>query len=69
MMWFTGLGVGHLEYKAREVHRLTVEDEPNWLELCPTTTMAVKSDLAIVESDDETASDGTSEDNLDDNAF
>jgi len=38
MMRFTGLGVGHLEYKARAVHRLVVENEPNWLELCSSAT-------------------------------
>jgi len=66
-MRFTGLGVGHLEYKARAVHGLTVEDEPNWLELCPTTTTA-KPDLAGDESDDGTDSDETSE-NLDGDTF
>jgi len=40
MMRFTGLGVGHLEYKACSVHRLVVEDEPNWSMLCPAPTIS-----------------------------
>jgi hypothetical protein len=59
MMRFTGLGVGHLKFKAHMVHRLTVEDEPNWSELCSTTpeserdpaTTAVESDLVDTDSD------------------
>jgi len=69
MMWFTGLGIGHLEYKAHTIHRLTVEDEPNWLELCSTTAVAAKSDLAVVKSDDDTSSDGTPEDDLNGDDF
>jgi len=61
MMRFTGLGVGHLKFKAHAVHRLTVEDEPNWLELCSTTpeserdlaATAVESDLLDTDSDSE----------------
>jgi len=37
-MRFTELGVGHLEYKARTIHGLVVENEPNWLELCSSAT-------------------------------
>jgi hypothetical protein len=58
-MRFTRLGVGHLEYKACAVYRLTVEDEPNWSELCSVATAAAESDLAVVESDDETDLDDT----------
>ena len=68
MMRFTGLGVGHLEYKAHIVHKLTVEDEPNWLELCQTTTS--KPDVASAESeDDDSDSDDASGDDLDDENF
>jgi len=56
--------------KAHTVHRLAVEDEPNWLELCPKPTdVTAKSDLAVVESDDDTSSDGTPEDDLDGDDF
>ena len=59
MMRFTGLGVGHRQFKAHTVHRLTVENEPNWLELCPAATeseqdaatTAVGSDLVDTDSD------------------
>jgi len=68
MMRFTGLGVGHLEHKARTIHRLTVEDEPNWLELCP-ATMAAEQDPAGTESDDGTDSDETPGEDLDDDTF
>ena len=68
MMRFTGLGVGHLEYKAHIVHKLTVEDEPNWLELCRTTTS--EPDAASAESeDDDSDSDDASGDDLDDENF
>ena len=71
MMRFTGLGVGHLEHKARNVHRLTVEDEPNWSELCSTTAATSEPSPANIEPDDDTDSDDDSEsdEGLDDNAF
>jgi len=70
MMRFTGLGVGHLEYKARAVHRLTVEDEPNWSELCSATAMAPETDIAVDESDDNEAdSDDAPGEGLDVDAF
>ena len=61
MMRFTGLGVGHLKFKARTVHRLTVENEPNWLELCSpalesekdSAVAAVELDLVDTDSDSE----------------
>ena len=68
MMRFTGLGVGHLEYEARAIHALTVEDEPNWLELCPAKT-AEASDPLDVESEDESESDDTGEEDLDSYTF
>lgn len=61
MMRFTGLGVGHLEYKARAVHRLVVEDEPNWLELCPVAPTDEPGPTGA-ESEDETDSDNDPED-------
>lgn len=66
MMRFTGLGVGHLKYKARVVHSLTVDDEPNWQELCPATT--ADSDQAGTEPDDDSDSDNMDEEDLDDSA-
>jgi hypothetical protein len=68
MMRFTGLGVGHLEYKAHNVHALTVEDEPNWSELCPTST-AGESSPAGVESEDDSDFDGSSGEDMDNNTF
>jgi len=67
MMRFAGLGVGHLEYKARTVHRLIVEDEPNWSVLCPVPTSS-ESGPAGSESEDEddTDSDSSPEDLGDD---
>jgi len=67
MMRFTGLGVGHLEYKARDVHRLVVEDEPNWSELCPTVA-ASEPGPADAEPED-TDLDDDAEEDLDDNTF
>ena len=49
-MRFSGLGVGHLEYKAYAIHKFTVEDEPNWSELCLITAQ----DSTVGETDDET---------------
>jgi len=70
MMRFTGLGVGHLKYKARTVHRLVVEDEPDWSELCSATTMAPETDIAVDESDDDEAdSDDAPGEGLDVDAF
>jgi len=68
MMRFTGLGVGHLEYKARDVHRLVVEDEPNWSELCPTVATGEPGLAADAEPED-TDSDDDAEEDLDDNTF
>ena len=62
MMWFTGLGVGHLKHKSRAVHSLTVEDEPNWLELCPATT--AETGQADLKPDDESDSDDMAEEDL-----
>ena len=63
-MQFSGLGVGHLKHKAYEVHKLTVEDEPNWSELGSQTTQ----DSTVGETDDETDfSDIFGEDQDDDN--
>ena len=69
MMQFTGLGVGHLKYKACVVHRLTVEDEPDWSELCLATTMAPETDVAVDESDDEADPDDTPGEGLNVDAF
>jgi len=69
MMRFTGLGVGHLEHKARTIHRLIVEDEPNWAELCPVAA-TTGTDLADIESDSGSGSDGmVSLEDLDNNTF
>jgi len=68
MMRFTGLGVGHLEYKARDVHRLVVKDEPNWSELCPTVAAGEPGPAADAEPED-TDSDDDAEEDLDDNTF
>ena len=54
-MRFSGLGVGHLEYKAHTVHKLTVEDEPNWSELCSITAQ----DSTAGEMDNKTDSSDT----------
>jgi len=62
MMWFTGLGVGHLEYKARDIHRLTVEDEPNWLVLCPAPTT---DEPGSSTSDDEDEDEGEDDEDTD----
>jgi len=68
MMRFTGLGVGHLEYKARAVHALTVEDEPDWEKLCPRKP-ANTSDVSDVESEDNSESDDTGDEELDSCTF
>jgi len=65
MMRFTGLGVGYLEYKAHAVHRLVVEDEPNWSELRPTTNTS-EPDPTSSEDEDDIDSVGTPEDLSDD---
>lgn len=67
-MRFTGLGVGHLEYKAHTVHRLVVENEPNWLELCSKVT-AGKPDPADTESEEDSCSDDDPEEDLDGDTF
>ena len=67
MMRFTGLGVGHLDYKARTIHRLVVEDEPDWLALCAAATTSEPGPTDS-ESDDDTDSDDSPED-LDDDTF
>lgn len=64
-MRFSGLGVGHLKYKAHNVHRLTVEDEPDWSALCPTTDTS-EPDPTSSESEDDTDSGGGPEDDGDD---
>jgi len=68
MMRFTGLGVGHLEYKARAINALTVEDEPNWLELCSTRASGA-SDPAGAESENESESEDTDGEDSDSYAF
>ena len=68
MMRFTGLGVGHLEHKARTVNKLVVEDEPNWSELCPTTPPGAL-DPAVPESESDSDSGGVSEEDPDDTPF
>ena len=65
MMCFTGLGVGHLEYKAHTVHRPVVEDEPNWSALCSVSS-ASGPGLTGSESEDSTDSDSAPEDLGDD---
>jgi len=67
-MRFTGLGVGHLEYKVRTIRTLTVEGEPNWSELCPTNTTG-EPGPAGVESEDDSDSGGSSGEDLDNNTF
>ena len=67
-MRFTGLGVGHLEYKARTIHALTVEDEPNWEQLCSAKT-AGASDVTVVESDNESGSDDVDGEDFDSYTF
>ena len=62
MMRFTGLGVGHLKFKAHTVHRLTVEDEPDWLELCSTTPESERDPAATAVEPDPMDTDSDSED-------
>lgn len=69
MMRLSGLGVGHLEYKARAVHRLVVEDEPNWSELCSTTTAPGQPGPTGAESDDDGSDDDDDAPEDPDNTF
>lgn len=64
MMWFTGLGVGHLDYKAHEVHALTVEDEPDWSQLCAKHAASAPEPVDT-EPEEESESDGSDGEDLD----